>query len=314
VKSAGATDYLPLSGFGGVTSFVLRGQAPPKQGQEPEADDRAITPGYLRTMGIPLIRGRSFTEDDRAGSQQVVMVNQTFANHFYKVKDPVGEELNLGTADKPDWWRIVGIVGDVKAFGQDQPTHADIYRPFDQHPVPLVAFTIRTETNPEAMSKAAEQTLWSVDPDLPVFKAISMEVLADQSRAVRRASSVLVSAFAVLALLLACIGIYGVMAYSVTQRTQEIGVRMALGARRADVLRLVLGLGLRLTTIGVLIGLVGAFVATRLMASLLFEISAADPLALCLPAALLVAVTVLAAYLPARRAASIDPMRALRAE
>jgi putative ABC transport system permease protein len=164
------------------------------------------------------------------------------------------------------------------------------------------------------MTKAAEQTLWSVDPDLPVFKAISMDVLADQSRAVRRASSVLVSAFAVLALLLACIGIYGVMAYSVTQRTQEIGVRMALGARRADVLRLILGLGLRLTTIGVLIGLVGAFVSTRLMASLLFEISAASPLALCLPAALLIAVTVLAAYLPARRAASIDPMRALRAE
>ena len=314
VKPAGATDYLPLSGFWGITSFLRRGEAPPKQGQEPEADDRAITPGYLRAMGIPLIRGRNFTEDDRAGSQQVVMVNQTFATQFYKGKDPVGEELNLGTADKPDWWRIVGIVGDVKAFGQDQPTHADIYRPFDQHPVPLVAFTIRTETNPEAMTKAAEQTLWSVDPDLPVFKAISMDVLADQSRAVRRASSVLVSAFAVLALLLACIGIYGVMAYSVTQRTQEIGVRMALGARRADVLRLILGLGLRLTTIGVLIGLVGAFVSTRLMASLLFEISAASPLALCLPAALLVAVTVLAAYLPARRAASIDPMRALRAE
>jgi predicted permease len=314
VKPAGATDYLPLSGFWGITSFLRRGEAPPKQGQEPEADDRAITPGYLRAMGIPLIRGRNFTEDDRAGSQQVVMVNQTFATQFYKGKDPVGEELNLGTADKPDWWRIVGIVGDVKAFGQDQPTHADIYRPFDQHPVPLVAFTIRTETNPEAMTKAAEQTLWSVDPDLPVFKAISMDVLADQSRAVRRASSVLVSAFAVLALLLACIGIYGVMAYSVTQRTQEIGVRMALGARRADVLRLILGLGLRLTTIGVLIGLVGAFVSTRLMASLLFEISAASPLALCLPAALLIAVTVLAAYLPARRAASIDPMRALRAE
>ena len=314
VKSAGATDYLPLSGFWGTTSFLLRGQAPPKQGQEPEADDRAITPGYLRTMGIPLIRGRSFTEDDRAGSQQVVMVNQTFANQFYEGKDPVGEELNLGTADKPDWWRIVGIVGDVKAFGQDQPTHADIYRPFDQHPVPLVAFTIRTETNPETMTKVAEQTLWSVDPDLPVFKSISMDALADQSRAVRRASSVLVSAFAVLALLLACIGIYGVMAYSVTQRTQEIGVRMALGARRADVLRLILGLGLRLTIIGVLIGLVGAFVSTRLMASLLFETSAANPLAVFLPAAILVGVTVLAAYLPARRAASIDPIRALRAE
>jgi putative ABC transport system permease protein len=314
VKSAGATDFLPLSGFWGTSSFLLRGQAPPKQGQEPEADNRAITPEYLRTMGIPLIRGRNFTADDRAGTQQVAMVNQTFANHFLKGKDPVGEQLNLGSANKPDWWRIVGVVGDVKAFGQDQPTHDDIYRPFDQQPLPIVAFTVRTQTDPEAMIKVAEQALWTVDPDLPIFKAISMEVLADQSRAVRRASSVLVSAFAALALVLACIGIYGVMAYSVTQRTQEIGVRMALGARRADVLRLVMGFGLRLTLMGVLIGLVCSFISTHLMTSLLFEIDAANPLAFSLPAALLILVTVLAAYLPARRAASIDPMQALRAE
>ena len=314
VKSAGATDFLPLSGFWGITNFLLRGQIPPKQGQEPEADSRIVTPEYLRTMGIPLLRGRNFTADDRAGSQQVAMVNQTFANHFLKDKNPVGEELNLGSADKPDWWRIVGVVGDVKAFGQDQPTHDDIYRPFGQDPFPLVAFTIRTQTDPEAMTKTAEQTLWSVDPDLPVFKAISMEALADQSRAVRRASSVLISAFAVLALVLACIGIYGVIAYSVTQRTQEIGVRMALGAQSADVLRLMMGFGVRLTSIGVLIGLVCSFISTRLMTTLLFEINAANPLVFSLPAALLIIVTVLAAYLPARRAASIDPMQALRAE
>jgi putative ABC transport system permease protein len=314
VKSAGATDFLPLSGFWGTTSFLLRGQTPPKAGQEPEADDRAMTPDYLRTMDIPLLRGRSFTEDDRAGRQQVAIINQTFAKQFFKEKDPIGEEMNLGSAEKPDWWRIVGVIGDVKAFGQDQPTHADIYRPFDQRPMSIVAFTIRTQIAPEAMMKTAEQALWSVDPDLPVFKAISMDVLADQSRAVRRASSVLVSAFAVLALVLACIGIYGVMAYSVTQRTQEIGVRMALGARRADVLRLIMGFGLRLTIIGVLIGSVCSFISARLMTSLLFEINAANPLALLLPAAVLILVIVLAAYMPARRAASIDPMRALRAE
>ena len=164
------------------------------------------------------------------------------------------------------------------------------------------------------MTRAAEQALWSVDPDLPIFKAISMDVLADQSLAVRRASSVLFSAFAVLALVLVCIGIYGVMAYTVTQRTQEIGVRMALGAQRADVLRLIMGFGLRLTCVGVLIGLLGALVSTRLLASLLFEVSAANPLVFTLPAVLLMVVTVLAAYLPARRATSIDPMRALRAE
>jgi len=319
VRSAAATNFLPLTGFWGTSNFLLQGQAPPREGQAPEADDRVITPGYLRTMGIPRLRGRDFTDDDRTGSQQVVIVNQTFAEQFFKGKDPVGEELNLnpadkGAADKPDWWRIVGVVGDVKAFGQDQPTHADIYRPFDQQPFPIIAFTLRTETDPASTIRIAEQALWSVDPEMPVFKAIPMDRLASQSLAVRRASSVLVSAFAVLALVLACIGIYGVMAYAVTQRTQEIGVRMALGARRADVLRLIMGFGLRLTFLGVLLGLIGALLSTRLLTSLLFEVSTTNPLVFTLPAVLLIAVTVLAAYLPARRAASIDPMRALRAE
>jgi putative ABC transport system permease protein len=314
VRSAAATNFLPLSGFWGTSEVLLRGQTLPKGAQAPEADNRVITPGYLHTMNIPLLRGRNFTDADRAGSQQVAIVNQTFATQFFKGKDPVGEDLNLGVADKPDWWHIVGVIGDVKAFGQDQPTHPDIYRPFDQLSFPIVAFTIRTQSDPAAMTKAAEETLWSVDPDLPVFKAIPMDMLAGQSLAVRRASSVLVSAFALLALVLACIGIYGVMAYAVTQRTQEIGVRMALGAQRADVLRLIMGLGLRLTCIGVLIGLIGALVSTRLLASLLFEVSATNPLLFALPGALLIAVTVLAAYLPGRRAASIDPMRALRAE
>jgi predicted permease len=314
VTSAGATNFLPLTGFWGTSSFLLRGQAPLRQGQEPEADNRVITPEYLRTMGIPVLRGRNFTPDDRAGGPPIAMINQTFANHFLPGKDPIGEDLNLGTPEKPEWYHIVGLVGDVKAFGQDQPTHDDIYRPFDQIPFPLVAFTIRTKTDPEAMIKAAEQTLWSVDPDLPVFKAISMDVLADQSRAVRRASSAIISAFAVLALVLACIGVYGVMAYSVTQRTQEIGVRMALGARRTDVLKLIMGFGLRLTMIGILIGLVCSFISARLMASLLYEVSAVSPLALTLPAILLILVIALAAYIPARHAASIDPLQALHTE
>jgi putative ABC transport system permease protein len=265
-------------------------------------------------MQIPLLRGRNFTPDDRAGSQKVAIINQSFASHYFKDKDPIGEELNLGSVAKPEWWRIVGVIGDLKAFGQDQPTHDDIYRPFDQRPLSLVAFTIRTHNDPESITKAAQQALWSVDPELPVFKAISMDTLADQSRAVRRASSALVSAFAVLALVLACIGIYGVMAYAVRQRTQEIGVRMALGARRSDVLQLILNSGLRLALLGVAIGLIGALIATHLMTSLLFEVSATSPLALSMPIVLLFAVTALAAYLPARRAASIDPMKALRAE
>jgi putative ABC transport system permease protein len=314
VKSAGAINFLPLSGFWGTTSFLLRGQAPLKEGQAPEADNRIVTPGYLQTMGLPLVRGRNFTDADRAGGLQVAMINQTLAKQFFNGRDPVGEELNLGTADKPDWWQIVGVTGDVKAFGQDQPTHADIYRPFEQVPFPLIAFTLRTETDPASMVKSAEQALWSVDPNLPVLKAIPMDLLASQTLAVRRASSALISAFALLALVLACIGIYGVMAYAVTQRRQEIGVRMALGAQRSDVLRMMMGLGVRLTALGVFIGLIGALALTRLMTSLLFEVNAVNPLIFSIAAMVLVAVAMSASYLPARRAASTDPMRALRTE
>ena len=314
VKSAAATNFLPLSGFWGTTNFLLRGQTQPKDGQAPEADHRIITPEYLRTMGIPLLRGRDFTDADRAGSLPVVMINETLAKQYFANQNPVGQELNLGAADKPDWRRIVGVTGDVKAFGQDQPTHADIYKPFAQEPFPLVAFTVRTEADPAAMVKAAEGALWSVDADLPVFKAIPMDMLASQTLAVRRASSMLISAFAVLALVLACIGIYAAMAYAVTQRTQEIGVRMALGARRTDVLTMMLGFGCRVTVLGVAIGLAGALAMSRLLASLLFQVNAMNPLIFTLATTVLVVTALIATFLPARRAASIDPMRALRAE
>jgi len=314
VNSAAATNFLPLTGFWGVSNFLLRGQPAPKNGQGPEADNRVMTPGYLQTMGIPLLRGRAFTDADRAGSAQVVMINQTFAKEYFKGKDPIGEELNLGSADKPDWWRIVGVTGDVKSFGQDQPTHADIYRPLDQKPFPIVAFVLRTGTDPAAMVQGAEQALWSVDPDLPVFQAIPEDKLASQTLALRRASSALISGFAVLALVLACIGIYGVMAYAVTQRTPEIGVRMALGAQREHVLRMMMLRGLRLAAVGVAIGVGGALASTRLLASLLFEVGAMNPLVFALAIGLMLAVAVLASYLPARRAAAIDPMKALRAE
>jgi putative ABC transport system permease protein len=314
VTSVGAINFLPLSGFWGTTGFLLRGHAPPRQGEPPQADDRIVTPGYLRTMAIPLLRGRNFTAADRAGGLQVAMINQTVANKYFAGKDPVGEQLNLGSADKPDWWQIVGVTGDVKAFGQDQPTHADIYRPFAQLPFPLIAFTLRTETDPAAMLKTAEQAMWSFDPNQPVLKAIPMGLLANQTLAVRRAISALFSAFAVLALALACIGVYGIMAFSAAQRRREIGLRMALGAQRRDALWLMMGLGLRLTFAGVVLGLGAAFVLTRLMTSLLFEVNAMNPLIFAAAALALTAVSMAASYLPARRAASMQPMQALRTE
>jgi len=261
-----------------------------------------------------VLHGRGITDADRADGLKVALINQTLANEHFKGRDPMGEALNLDTPEKPEWWQIVGVTGDVKAFGQDQPTHADIYRPFDQVPFPLVAFTVRTATDPDAMTKAAEQAMWSVDPGLPVMKAITMELLTAQTLAVRRASSVLIAGFALLALLLACIGIYGTMAYAVSRRTREIGVRMALGARRGDVLRMVLGSGLRLASVGIALGLAGALAASRLLGSLLFDTSPINPLIFCLAAALLAATAVVASFLPARRAASVEPMQALRTE
>jgi len=314
VSSCGAVNFLPLSGFWGTTTYLKRGQMLSKNVQPPEADDRSITPDYLRTMEIPVVRGRGITEADGVNAEHVILINQTLAHLLYGGRDPLGEELNLATPEKPDWWRIVGVVGDVKAFGQDQRTHAEIYQSFEQSPSPLIAFTLRTQSDPQATMKSAEQAMWSVDPELPVFKSFTMDSLADQSRAVRRASSSLMSAFAGLALLLACIGVYGVMAYSVSRRTREIGVRMALGAKRADVLRMVLGSGMRLALIGIAIGLAGALATSRLLASLLFEMSPFNPLIFGLAAAGLAATAASASLLPARRAASVDPMQALRVE
>jgi putative ABC transport system permease protein len=314
IKSAAATNFLPLSGFWGTSNFLIRGRPQPKEGQGPEADNRLITPDYLRTMGIPLLRGRAFTDVDRPGNARVAMINETFAKQYFPNEDPIGKELNLGSAEKPAWCQIVGVTGDVKAFGQDQPTHADIYRPFSQRPFPLIAFTLRTETDPATMVKPAERALWSIDPELSVFKAIPMDVLAAQTLAVRRASSALISSFAVLAVVLACIGIYGVMACAVVQRRQEIGVRMALGAQRAHVLRMLLGFGLRMTLAGVVIGLTGAFALSRLLISLLFQVSQINPPIFALAAIVLVGMATLASFLPARRATQMDPMTALRAE
>ena len=314
VESAGATNTLPLTGFWGVTQYLKRGQAPAKNVQPPEADDRSITPDYLRTMRIPIVRGRGITDADTMNAQHVILINETLAHLEFGERDPVGEELNLGTPEKPEWWQIVGVAGDVKAFGQDQPTHADIYRSFEQHPRPLIGFAIRTSNDPGAYLKSAEQALWSVDPALPVFKAIPMETLEAQSLAVRRSSSILMMGFAALALVLASIGVYGVIAYATTRRTREIGVRMALGARRLDVMWMTLGSGLRLTAIGVGLGLAGSLAASRLLAGLLFEMKPADPAIFSIAAVVLAAAAMLASFLPARRAASVDPIKALRTE
>jgi predicted permease len=313
VLSVGAAFTLPLTGFWGETDFLVEGRPLPKPGATPTADNRFVTPGYFSTMRIPLLGGRDFIDADRDGGRRVAIVDETLARK-YLGGSAVGKRLNLGTPEKPEWWEAIGEVGNVKAFGLERPDLPTLYRPYAQRPVGLLAFTIRTAGDPAALLKSAEQAVWDVDKDQPIFKALPMDTLAAQSVALRRVSTLLLAGFATLALVLAAVGIYGVMAYSVARRTHEIGTRMALGAQPGDVLRLVLGQGARLTIVGVIIGVVAALVLTRFMARILFGVSASDPLMFAGATILLTFIALAACYIPARRAMRIDPMVALKYE
>ncbi len=315
VVSAGAINFLPLSGFWGTLSYTVEGQTPPPPGQEPVADNRVVTEQYFRTMSIPLLKGRYFTEHDDENAPQVVMINNSLAHRIFGAHDePLGKRLNLGDAGNPSWAQIVGVVGDVKAFGLESETHADIYRPYAQAPFPLIALTVRTTPDPARLAGAVRNEIWAVDKDQPVFRVISMEQSAAESVALRRVSTITLGTFSVLALVLAAVGLYGVISYSVTRRTHEIGIRLALGARPRDVLKLVVGQGMLLALIGVAVGLAAAFAITRLMASLLYGVTATDPIIFVGVSLLLAGVALLACYIPARRATRVDPMVALRYE
>jgi len=314
VQSVAATNFLPLTGFWNTTDFLIEGRALPKAGVKPSADDRLITPGYFATMGMTLLRGRGFADTDRSGSEKVAVINSTLAERYFSGQDPIGKALNLGSPEHPDQWRIVGLVSDVKAFGPDQPVHPDLYRPLSQLSFPLLAFAVRTTGDPSALLKSSEQAIWDIDKDQPMFDAFPVSKLAAQSVTVRRASAVLLTGFSALALILTAVGLYGITAYTVAQRTQEIGIRMALGAERGDVLRLILGQGTRLVLVGEVIGIAGALVLARLIPSLLYGVPANDPLVFVSVGTVLGVIALLACYLPARRAAKTDPMVALRYE
>jgi predicted permease len=314
VSSVAVTNFLPLTGFWGITDFTIEGEPLRKDENKPSADNRLITPGYFSTMGIGLLRGRDFNEYDRSGGENVAIVNSTLARRYFGAENPVDKILELGDAAHPERWRIVGEVLDVRAFGPEEPAHADLYRPLSQVSFPLLSFVIRTTGNPSNLLKPAESAIWEVDKDQPVFDAMPMQALAAQSVTLRRTSTILLASFAALSLLVAAVGLYGLIAYSVAQRTHEIGIRMALGARRPDVLRLILNHGMGLVLVGEIVGLGTALILTRLVSGLLYRVSPADPWPLAAAVGVLTLIALVASYVPARRAARLDPMVALRYE
>jgi predicted permease len=312
VQSAGASVTLPLSGDWSTADFSIEGRPFPAD-QQPVAERESVSPDYFRTMGIPLLEGRLFTEEDRDGKLPAVIINQTMATRFWPGKDPIGKRL-LGLTDKYEWQEIVGVVGDVKHGGLDTASGLQTYVPYLQVPSSWMAIVVRTNSDPHSLVSSVSHQIHAVDREQPVVKVRTMEEILSDSIADRRTSAFLLGAFAAVACLLAAVGIYGVISYSVTQRTHEIGVRMAMGAQEGDALKLVVGQGFRLAWMGTGIGLAASLAMTRLLQTMLFGIKPTDPATFLAVGLLLSGVALLACYIPARRAMRVDPIVALRHE
>jgi putative ABC transport system permease protein len=312
VQSAGATSYLPLSGSARFGFFCPEGHACLGVGKDPVIATRQVSPGYFDTVRTPLLRGRVFTEKDTAGGLPVVVVNQTTATRYWPGQDPIGKHL----ANSRDGVQreIVGVVADVKFGGLNAANTEEMYLPMAQAPWPTMTLVVRSNANPQPLVTAVRAKIADSDPDLPVTGILSMENVIATSVAQPRIIMQFVGVFAGFALLLAAIGIYGVMAYTVTARQQELGIRAALGARPADILGLVVGQGMRLTLMGVAIGVVFSLVLTRSLASLLFGVQATDPFVFSGAALVLAGAAFVACYIPARRATRVDPIVVLRYE
>jgi putative ABC transport system permease protein len=315
-QSVAVAGNLPLTYDGDSTSVSVEGTPDPPPDQQLDVIFRAIGPGYFDTMAIPRIRGRDFTDHDNANSKDVVIVSEKTAQHFWPGQDPIGKRLKpgLGKSDSP-WREVIGVVKDVRQNDLVAPPKMQMYFTYRQlKNLAPNALVVRTSIEPISLGRSVRDAIWSVDKDQTVSDIDTMDHIVAEAVAQQRFSMLLLGLFATLALLLASVGIYGVMSYSVTQRTREIGIRIALGARRADVLQMTVKQGLRLVSAGMLLGLAAAFLLTRVLASLLFGISATDPVTFIGISLVLLAVAILASYLPALRATKVDPIIALRAQ
>ncbi|HYP30176.1 MAG TPA: ABC transporter permease [Blastocatellia bacterium] len=317
VESAGAVTQLPLSGDKLETSFNIEGQPLPEKGSEPRAELRAVTPNYFRVMHVPLVSGRVYDERDTEESPGVLLINEAMARAYWPDENPVGKRISLNLKlydNEPNPREIVGVVGNVRHFSLMQQPVPEMYVPHRQQNWPFMTLVVRSNGEATSLIRPVQREILAVSGDTPVSDVQLMRQLVSSSVAKPRFYMILLGIAAVLALALAIVGIYGLLTYSVAQRKQEFGIRMAIGASRIDILKLVLGQGMKLAFSGVAIGLLGAFVVTRILTSLLFGVSATDVMTFVAVPLVLSGVALLASYLPARRATRVDPMTSLRCE
>jgi putative ABC transport system permease protein len=315
VKAVGTTSVLPLSDNFDGRGLLVEDQ-PRARGEEISVDLYVITPGYLRAMDIPLLRGRALSEQDTSDSFKVALINKTMADQLWPNQDALGKRIKFPGGEKnPQPWRtIVGVVSDVAQYALDKQAPMQIYLPHDQFPTSFKSIVVKSDTDPTALVGAIRREILAVDKDQAVYNITTLEQLLNQSILIRRFFMSLLLVFAAVALILAAVGIYGVMSYVASQRTHEIGIRMALGAQTRDVLKLVMANGMALAISGVLLGLAIAFAVTRVLAGLLFGVSATDAGTFVIVSAGLISIALLACYIPARRATKVDPLVALRYE
>jgi putative ABC transport system permease protein len=318
VASATVGLSIPMDDYAWGSIFIVEDKPVPPREDLPSSVFNPVDVGFFETLGIPLLRGRSFEDSDTKDSPPVIVVNQTLAARLWPNEDPIGKRLKQGwpenEGEKHPWREVVGVVGDTKQTGLDIETRMETYIPVKQLPLSYAKVALRTEVDPLSLVEPAKTAIHSIDPDLPVYEIETMESILAASVAPRRFAMLLLGIFAALALVLSAIGLYGVVAYSVARRTQEIGVRMAIGADRSDVFRLVIGEGMVLSLVGALAGTGGAFASSHLLSSLLYGVTPKDPLTFSLIPLLLLLVSFGACSAPALSATRIDPIDALRCE
>jgi putative ABC transport system permease protein len=315
VETVGAVSNLPLGGSLWGRSLTVEGAPTLAVGEAPMINHCVITPNYFRSMGIPILTGRDFNETDTKDSLKVTLIDERLAREYWPNETALGKRIRFGPPESNEpWHTIIGVVGEVRHQSLERATRKSIYVPHQQIPMREMTLAVRTSTEPLSLAGAVRNQVKELDPDQPITNVRTMTEVISRSVWQPRLYAILFGVFAVVALLLASIGIYGVMSYAVTQRTHEIGIRMALGAQTRDVLRMIIGQGMMLALMGVALGLLGAFALTRIMSSLLFNVSATDPATFVGVSLLLSMVAFLACYLPARRATRVDPMIALRYE